>query len=109
MSIIPADQQFIEYLLQAILDHPEDIVVTRVLDELGVLITVKVNEADMGTLIGKNGQTAKSLRTLLRVIGSKNKARVNLKILDGRDQISFQSDQHDSDSELFADLENLKV
>ena len=84
------DQQFIEYILRAILDHPEDIVVTRTVDDLGVLITVKVHDEDMGTIIGKSGQTAKSIRTILRVIGSKNRERVNLKILDTQSQ-SFET------------------
>ena len=76
------DKEFIEYILGKILTHPEAVEVNRTVDELGVLITVKVHEEDMGTIIGKSGQTAKALRTILRVIGSKNQARVNLKILD---------------------------
>jgi len=76
------DKGFIEYLLKKILDNPEDIKVVRTIDDLGVLITVEVNQNDMGTLIGKNGQTAKSIRTILRIIGSKQNERVNLKIID---------------------------
>ena len=95
------DQEFVEYILKHILDHPDDLVITRTVDELGVLITVKVHEDDMGTIIGKGGQTAKSIRTLLRVIGSKNKARVNLKILD-------QEKDAAEASSLSADLENIE-
>lgn len=76
------DRDFIEYIVKQIVDHPNDVEVTRAVDEMGVLITLKVHSEDMGKIIGKNGQTAKSLRVLLRVIGSKNNARVNLKIVE---------------------------
>tara|TARA_B100000315_G_scaffold216806_1_gene216971 strand:- start:524 stop:955 length:432 start_codon:yes stop_codon:yes gene_type:complete len=76
------DRDFIEYVVKQIVDEPEAVEVTRAVDELGVLITLKVGKHDMGKIIGKNGQTAKALRILLRVIGSKNNARVNLKIIE---------------------------
>ncbi|MDP2625026.1 MAG: KH domain-containing protein [Candidatus Peregrinibacteria bacterium] len=77
-----ADRDFIEYVVKQIVDEPDAVEVTRTVDELGVLITLKVGKFDMGKVIGKNGQTAKALRTLLRVIGSKINARVNLKIIE---------------------------
>ncbi len=74
------DQEFVEYVVKSIVDHPDDVVVDRTLDEMGVLLTLTVNPDDMGQVIGRQGATAKSVRTLLRVIGAKNNARVNLKI-----------------------------
>jgi len=76
------DRDFIEYVVKQIVDEPEEVVVERRVDELGVLITLRVGPHDMGKIIGKNGQTAKALRVLLRVIGSKNNSRVNLKIIE---------------------------
>lgn len=76
------DKDFILYFVQQIVEDPAAVSVERTVDELGVLITLKVGKADMGKVIGKNGQTAKALRTLLRVIGSKHNARVNLKIVE---------------------------
>lgn len=76
------DKQFVEYVVKLIVENPDDVEVDRRIDQLGVLITLKINKADMGTVIGKNGQTAKAIRTLLRVIGSKTNARINLKIID---------------------------
>ncbi len=76
------DRDFVEYIVKQIVAHPDEVEVTRTVDEMGVLITLKVAQEDMGKIIGKNGQTAKSLRILLRVIGSKNNARVNLKIVE---------------------------
>ncbi len=76
------DRDFIEFIVKSIVDNPEDVIIDRVIDDLGVLITLKVNKEDMGKIIGKNGQTAKAMRVLLRLIGSKNEERVNLKILE---------------------------
>ncbi|MDD5715552.1 MAG: KH domain-containing protein [Patescibacteria group bacterium] len=74
------DQEFVEYVVRALVDRPEDVKSDRTVDEMGVLITLKVNPADLGQVIGRQGQTAKAIRTLLRVVGAKNHARVNLKI-----------------------------
>lgn len=74
------DQEFIEYVVKMLVDNPEDVKVERKIDEMGVLITLDVNQKDMGMVIGREGMTAKALRTLLRVIGARNNARVNLKI-----------------------------
>lgn len=76
------DQEFVEYVVKALVDNPNDVSTDRTVDEMGVLITLKVNPQDLGQVIGRSGQTAKSLRTLLRVVGAKNHARVNLKIYE---------------------------
>jgi hypothetical protein len=76
------DRDFIEHVVKMIVDNPDEVKVTRDVDEMGVLITLQVAKDDMGKIIGKSGQTAKSLRILLRVIGSKNNARVNLRIVE---------------------------
>ena len=75
-----ADQQFLEYLTKALVDNPDQVKVTRSVDEMGVLLTLDIAAADMGKIIGRQGNTAKSIRTLLRVVGMKNNSRVNLKI-----------------------------
>ena len=74
------DKAFLEYIVKALVDNPNDVKIDRTVDEMGVLITMTVNSADMGKIIGRQGNTAKAIRTLLRVIGMKNNARVNLKI-----------------------------
>lgn len=80
MSHQEADVAFLEYVVKALVDHPQEVKVTRVVDEMGVLITLDVAPGDMGKIIGRDGNTAKAIRTLLRVVGMKNNARVNLKI-----------------------------
>ncbi|GMQ95393.1 MAG: hypothetical protein BMS9Abin13_506 [Patescibacteria group bacterium] len=74
------DVEFLEYVVKALVDHPDDVKVTRTVDEMGVLITLDVHPDNMGQIIGRSGNTAKAIRTLLRVVGMKNDARVNLKI-----------------------------
>ena len=74
------DTQFLEFVVRALVDNPNDVKIKRTVDEMVVLMTLDVNSADMGKIIGREGNTAKAIRTLLRVVGMKNNARVNLKI-----------------------------
>jgi predicted RNA-binding protein YlqC (UPF0109 family) len=74
------DQQFLEYVVKSLVEHPEDVKINRTVDEMGVLLTLSVHKDDMGKVIGRSGATAKAIRTILRVVGMKNDARVNLKI-----------------------------
>jgi len=79
---MPQDQIFVEYILNNLVEHPEDIQITRKVDDMGVLITVSLNKDDMGRVIGRDGQTAKAIRNILHVMGMKNGSRVYLKITD---------------------------
>lgn len=74
------DKEFLEFLIKALVDNPGDVKVDRKVDEMGVLLTLKVNPEDMGQIIGKAGSTARAIRNLVRIVGLKNHARVNLKI-----------------------------
>ncbi|MEI7741173.1 MAG: KH domain-containing protein [bacterium] len=74
------DQKFVEELVRSLVNHPDDVKTDRIVDERGVLITLHVNPEDMGYVIGRQGQTARSIRTLLKIVGAKENARVNLKI-----------------------------
>lgn len=83
-----ADVEFLEFLVKSIVDHPEDVKVDRKVDEMGVLLSLKVNPQDMGQVVGRQGSTAKAIRSLLRIVGVKNSARVNLKIEEPETSIS---------------------
>lgn len=74
------DIEFLLSMVKAVVSNPDDVKAERTVDERGVLITLDVNPEDMGSVIGRRGQTARAIRTLLRVVGAKNNARVNLKI-----------------------------
>jgi len=118
MYMMVKDQEFVEYVVKAIVDHPDDVKVERTVDEMGVLITLKINPADMGYVIGRNGQNARALRTLLRIVGARNNARVNLKIYEpegsqrpprmprdrGDDRMGGGSTQEDVDTSALDDL-----
>ena len=119
----PRDKEFIEYVVKSIVDHPDDVSVDRKVDEMGVLLSLTVNPEDMGEVIGRSGNTAKSLRTLLRIVGLRSNARVNLKILEpeGRERPQRSGRQDDTPSappqpsaeaaaadEVASDVEDLK-
>lgn len=74
------DQEFLENIVKAIVAHPEGVSTERTVDERGVLLTLNIHPEDMGYIIGRKGQTAQAIRTLLKIVGAKNNARVNLKI-----------------------------
>ena len=95
------DQQFVEYIVKSLVGYPDDVVVERIIDEKGVLLTLTVNPEDLGRVIGKRGVTAQSLRTLLRALGTKNDARYNLKIVnndDDREHYTISSDDQNDTS-----------
>jgi predicted RNA-binding protein YlqC (UPF0109 family) len=100
------DQQFVEYIVKSLVGHPEDVVVERVIDEKGVLLSLTVNPEDLGRVIGKRGVTAQSLRTLLRALGTKNDARYNLKIVntDGGRDVTISSDDVSTGDESVEDF-----
>jgi len=76
------EQDFLEFVVKSIVNHSEDVVVDRTVDERGVLLTLHVNQEDMGYVIGREGQTARALRILLKIVGAKANARVNMKIFE---------------------------
>lgn len=80
MAAKELDKDFVETVVKMLVNNPKNVKVERKIDEMGVLISLDVHPEDMGMVIGREGATAKALRTLLRVIGAKNNARVNLKI-----------------------------
>ncbi|HEY1085529.1 MAG TPA: KH domain-containing protein [Candidatus Saccharimonadales bacterium] len=109
------DQQFVEYIVKSLVGNPDDVIVERLIDEKGVLLTLTVNPEDLGRVIGKRGATAQSLRTLLRALGTKNDARYNLKIVNNDDYTSSPSasssqpvDENTADSTEAAEVESVE-
>ncbi|HEY5695798.1 MAG TPA: KH domain-containing protein [Candidatus Saccharimonadales bacterium] len=106
------DQQFVEYIVKSLVSHPDDVVVERLIDEKGVLLTLTVHPDDLGRVIGKRGVTAQSLRTLLRALGTKNDARYNLKIVnndDDRENYEISSDEEPVKNSTEEDVENESI
>ncbi len=104
------DQQFVEYVVKAIVNNPNDVRTERTVDERGVLITLYINPADMGYVIGRQGQTARSVRTLLRIVGAKSNARVNLKIYEPEESRRAHMSAHaDSNAGMDENPMDLKI
>ena len=95
------DQEFVEYVVKALVDNQDKVKVERRVDEMGVLITLDVDGADMGKIIGRDGATAKALRTLLRVVGMENNARVNLKINEPEGRPAHVSHPHEEGAQSY--------
>lgn len=103
------DQAFVEYVVKAIVGNPDKVRVDRTVDERGVLLTLHVDPSDMGYVIGKEGQTARSIRTLLRIVGAKNDARVNLKIYEPEGSGRGRSRREESRESSLADVDTSSV
>ncbi|XOB40507.1 MAG: KH domain-containing protein [Candidatus Nealsonbacteria bacterium] len=100
-----ADKDFLEFIIKALVDNPDDVKVDRRVDEMGVLLSLKVNPEDMGQIIGKAGSTARAIRNLVRIVGLKNHARVNLKIEEPEGARASQGKK----SKVEEGLEDLKI
>lgn len=90
------DKQFLEQVVRSLVDNPDAVVINRTVDEMGVLLTLDVHADDMGKIIGRSGNTAKAIRTLLRVVGMKHDARVNLKINEPEGGRPMGNDMNDA-------------
>ncbi|MCU0680099.1 MAG: KH domain-containing protein [Planctomycetes bacterium] len=102
------DKQFLEMIVRSIVSNPDAVSVDRTIDEMGVLLTLKIDPADMGYVIGRKGQTAQAIRTLLKIVGAKNNSRVNLKIYDpnagSKRPMPRREDREDIDTSSVDDL-----
>ncbi len=76
------EQEFVEYVVKALVEKPDAVSVKRSLDEKGVFLELTVDPDDVGKVIGKKGSTINALRALLRVLGAKYDARYSLKVIE---------------------------
>jgi len=105
------DKEFLEMVVKAIVSSPDAVSVDRTVDEMGVLLTLKIDPADMGYVIGRRGQTAQAIRTLLKIVGAKNNSRVNLKIYDPNAGSRPRRDDHQDRQEVVdtSAIDDLKI
>ena len=112
MTKTATDKEFLEFVVKTLVDHPDDVTVNREVDEMGVLLSLKVHPEDMGQIIGRSGSTARAIRSLIRIIGLKNHARVNLKIEEpegGRAPAREEKSASSESSESSGSLDDLKI
>lgn len=109
MAAKSQDQEFVEFIVKGIVNYPNDVKVDRKVDEMGVLLTLKVNSEDMGALIGRAGSTARAIRTLTRIVGLRNNARVNLKIEEPEGGRKPASSDRDEKKDVDKVVEDLKL
>ena len=102
-----SDVKFLEFIIKSLVEKPEEVKINRTVDEMGVLMTLDVSPGDMGKIIGREGNTAKAIRTLLRVVGMKNNARVNLKINEPEGRTDGHTPRYDT-SDVDAVMNDLK-
>lgn len=95
-----ADKEYLESLVKGLVEHPDKVVVERSVDEMGVLLSLHVDQQDMGKIIGRSGNTAKAIRILLRIVGMKNNSRVNIKIIEPEGSTRPQRSYDDDDLKL---------
>ena len=79
------DTEFAEMIIKEIVEFPEDVRIEKTVDEIGTLLTISTNPSDTGKIIGKEGGTAKAIRTITRVVGMKNQVKISLKIVGSRE------------------------
>ena len=104
------DQSFLEFIVKAIVSQPDDVQIERTVDDRGVLLTLKINPSDMGFVIGRQGQTARAIRTLLKIVGARNNARVNLKIYDpNREEGGSSNASATTSSPVADDMDDLSI
>ena len=73
-------KELVESIARALVDHPEDVQVTVVDEPLGAVLELRVHTEDLGKVIGRQGRTAKAIRTLLAASGTKVNKRYTLEI-----------------------------
>lgn len=75
-------KELVEYIVKLLVDQPEQVVVTEIHSEKTIVIELKVAKPDIGKIIGKEGNTARAMRTILNAAGRKLGSRCILEILE---------------------------
>lgn len=75
-------KELVEFVVKAMVDHPDEVTVSQKQEESGLVLELKVAPTDLGRVIGKHGRTAKAIRTVLNSASTKRKQKVSLEILE---------------------------
>ena len=80
MREIHAEQEFLELIVKSIVENKDSVSIVRKVDDIGVLYTVSVAKDEIGKIIGKEGNTAKAIRTLLKIVALTHGVHATMKI-----------------------------
>ena len=75
-------ENYLEAIIKPLLQKPESLKIIKSNDEMGILLTIQVDKWDMGRVVGKEGSTAKAVRTILSIYGLLNQQKIGYKILE---------------------------
>jgi hypothetical protein len=75
-------KELIKHIVQALVDHPEQIAISEVEGKQSTLLEIKVAKEDIGKIIGKQGRTAQAIRTILNAASGKEKKRTIMEIIE---------------------------
>ena len=78
-------KELIETVCKALVDNPDDLKVTQIDGEQTSILELRAHQSDIGKVIGKQGRTARAIRTILAAAGMKQKRRFNLEIMEHYD------------------------
>jgi predicted RNA-binding protein YlqC (UPF0109 family) len=75
-------KDLVKYIAQALVDYPEQVTVTEIIGNQTSVLELKVAKEDLGKIIGKQGRTARAIRTILSAVSAKVKKRTVLEIIE---------------------------
>lgn len=84
---LPPEVEYVSLIIEKLLQHPEDLVIEREMDERGLHLKISVCDADRSALIGRGGRTIEAVRDLLRVFGYLNRARISISVMDTKTEV----------------------
>jgi len=104
MSQPSIDVVVLTNLLKSLVTKPEEVKITRQIDEMGVLLSIQVHPQDMGIVIGRNGAMATAIKTLMKAVGKANHMNLRIRFLEPDGSTRFVSRRTQPDSMRSEDL-----
>jgi len=104
MSQPTIDVVVLTNLLKSLVTKPEEVKITRQIDEMGVLLSIQVHPQDMGIVIGRNGAMATAIKTLMKAVGKANHMNLRVRFLEPDGSTRFVGRRTQSDTVRSADL-----
>ncbi len=82
---------YLQHIVCGLVQWPDDVKISRTVDEMGVLISLEVHRDDMGRVIGREGRIAQAIRILLSALGYANHSKISLKVVEPKNSAAIPS------------------